>query len=167
MEYHLCIICLVLGAFRSCDFLTKTKELSQKPSSNILHQFGMDSDVVITSNNLSACVPQLYLYLLKCKSRIISSCIIWKMGSHLKLYTNLNICESISIVALCISKIHLVSHTTNAQETRTEYTAHTDPWYAATPLTPLECSCFIVILARTISAPWGWHAICCRNMSEQ
>ena len=25
-------------------------------------------------------------------------------------------------------------------ETRTEHTAHTDPWYAATPLTPLECS---------------------------
>ena len=26
---------------------------------------------------------------------------------------------------------------------------------------------FTVILARIMSAPWGWHAIGCRNMSEQ
>jgi len=57
MGYLLCIICLVLDEFRSCDFLVKTKELSQKPSSNNLHQFYMDSDVVITSNNLNTCVP--------------------------------------------------------------------------------------------------------------
>jgi len=39
--------------------------------------------------------PQLHLYLLKCKLRIFSSCIIWNMESHLKLYRNLNICVNI------------------------------------------------------------------------
>jgi len=89
MEYHLCIICLVLGEFRSCDFLTKTKELSQKLSSNNLHQFGMDSDIVITSDDLSTCVPSCICIYSDVSREFFSSCSIWKMGSHLKLYTNL------------------------------------------------------------------------------
>ena len=39
--------------------------------------------------------------------------------------------------------------------------------YAAIPVTPRACACYIVILARTTSAPWWWQAICCRNMSGQ
>ena len=93
------------------------------------------------------------------------------------------------IVAPCILRIHLVSHTNKCTSIAcfhvqrgtwtgqsTYLHAHGNTHWIHSTHQPMICChthyttgmfIFIVILAGIISDPWGWHAICCRNMSEQ